>query len=266
MISVTLYGADDFGKVPCLIYVHGFKGFKDWAFVPYCGTFFEKQGFSFLAFNFSHNGISGHSEEFTELNKFRDNTFSLELEETREVIYACSHLGVFGKALHTPIGLIGHSRGGGIAILTGAANKDVGAVASWAGVSTFDRYEKSLKQQWRKDGFIPVKNQRTGQVFELGKALLEDVERHGRSKLNILDAVKNMDKPLLIAHGQEDETVPAYEAEQLNIFGQPGLTTFRLIPRAGHTFGSTHPFNGASPELDELLNVTADFFHRHLKN
>jgi len=42
------------------VYVHGFKGFKDWGFVPYIGETFASKGFAFLTFNFSHNGIESN--------------------------------------------------------------------------------------------------------------------------------------------------------------------------------------------------------------
>lgn len=259
-IDITLYAADQWGKQPCVIYVHGFKGFKDWGFVPYAGEQFAKAGISLLTFNFSHNGIGKNKLEFTEFDKFRINTFSREVAETLEIIDLCTKTSFFGAPLKQPLGIIGHSRGGGIAILAANQNPAIKAVTTWASVSTFDRREKKLKQSWKKKGYIEVSNKRTGQVFQLGKELLDDIERNAKGSLNILNAVKNLNRPLLIVHGQSDETVPFYDAEQINIYGDPLLSNIRLIPNTGHTFGVAHPFTESSNAFDLVLDLSGQFF------
>ncbi|MDH3268405.1 MAG: alpha/beta hydrolase, partial [Ignavibacteria bacterium] len=84
-IRITSYGYENLESAPCLIFVHGFKGFKDWGFWPYTGNYFGNRGFFVLTFNFSNNGVGEKLTEFTELDKFANNTFSLELEELNEV-------------------------------------------------------------------------------------------------------------------------------------------------------------------------------------
>lgn len=264
-LQLTLYGAELLGEVPCLVYAHGFKGFKDWAFVPHAGEYFASRGYAFLCFNFSHNGIGADGETFTELDKFEQNTFLLEMRELQEVIKLVAHTNLLGADLHAPLGLIGHSRGGGIALLTAHQQPEVKAVATWSSVSTFERYPKETVDAWKASGYHEVKNARTEQTFRLGLPILQEVERYGRTKLNILQAVQKLSRPLLLLHGEDDETVPAYEAEQLNIYGDPDLTTLRLIPKTGHTFGAKHPFEGSTLALDQVLEATADFFDLHLK-
>ncbi|MEL6590820.1 MAG: prolyl oligopeptidase family serine peptidase [Bacteroidota bacterium] len=263
-IAISLYGADSFGTKPCLLYAHGFKAFKDWAFVPYTAVYFVKQGFSFACFNFSHNGIGPDGESFTELEAFSQNTFSRELAETKEIIHLLAHTDFFGRYLSKPIGMLGHSRGGGIALLAGQQSRDIKAVSSWAAVSKFNRYAKAQKEQWRKQGYLEVKNSRTGQVLRLGRKLLDDVEKNHRKHLNIQQAVREMKKPLLLIHGAKDETVPYFEGEELNIFSDPRLSQFSLIPDGTHTFGTKHPFVGSTPAFDMVLSQTASFFQTHL--
>src|SRR5205823_7797891 len=60
--------------LPVLIFVHGFKGFKDWGWGPHIGESMARSGFYAVAFNFSHNGVEGNSTEFTRLDKFASNT------------------------------------------------------------------------------------------------------------------------------------------------------------------------------------------------
>jgi len=263
-IALTRYGAESFNTRPCILILHGLKGFKDWGFFPYTADYLDQHGFDVITMNFSHNGIRGHGEEFTELELFEHNTLSLEVEETREVIHLIRNTSFLGEQLTKPLGLIGHSRGGGIALLAGATEPGVHAISTWAAVSTFDRYSKETKDEWKRKGFLEVINSRTGQVLKTGKKLLEDVERYSRTSLNILEAVSKLNKPLLVVHGYQDETVPMYEAEQLNIFANADLTTFRVIPGGGHTFGAKHPFEGSNPQLDQVLEITESFFNKYL--
>lgn len=263
-IAITLYGADKFGTQPCVVYVHGFKGFKDWGFVPYAGNFFAERGLNLITFNFSHNGIGNNPLEFTEFTKFERNTFTREIHETIEIVELVTRTNFFGRDLHHKLGIVGHSRGGGIAILAAEQMHEVSALATWAAVSSFDRYDKKVKQEWRKKGYKEVINSRTGQVFKMGRNMLEDIERNTKDSLNILSAIKNLNKPFFILHGHNDETVPYYEAETINIYAAPNSTRMRLIPNATHTFGAKHPFEGSTEELDLNLSLTADFFLKRL--
>ena len=264
-LAISKYSSGVFGKQPCLIYVHGFKGFKDWGFVPHVGAFFARRGIDLIAFNFSFNGIEGHGEEFTQLDEFAQNTFSREVSETREIINLCRNTQYFGTFLSKPLGLLGHSRGGGVALVAGNGSEDISAVCTWNSISTFDRYEKETKEKWKRQGYIEVVNSRTKQVYKLNVSLLEDLEKNGRKNLHILENAKELKRPLLILHAQHDETVPMYEAEQINIFGADQLTDLRLIPETGHTFGATHPFEGTTDALDLALDYTFDFFSHHLR-
>lgn len=264
-IPISLYGAESLGERPAILYVHGFKGFKDWGFVPYAGNFFAERGFSFFCFNFSHNGIGKDKENLTETDKFEKNTFTLEVSETLEIIHLITHTNFFGKDLHHKLGMIGHSRGGGISILSANRAPKVAAVCTWAAVSNFDRFTKEERQKWRKKGYYEVVNSRTGQMLKLGLPILDDLEKNGRTKLNILQAARSLHRPLLLLHGQEDETIPFFEAEHLNIYGDPNHTLMRIIPNGTHTFGATHPFTETTAPLTQVLEHTLEFFNKHLK-
>ena len=263
-IYISVYSRQPFGQTPCVLYVHGFKGFKDWGFVPYLGESFVQAGLSLVTFNFSHNGIKEHGTEFTEFEKFKQNTFSLEVSEARELIHLCAHTDYFGGYIKDKPGILGHSRGGGIALLAAAQSHEIGATATWASVSSFDRYHKKKRQEWRKRGYMEVVNSRTGQVFQLGLDILNDLEKNAKHSLNIQQAAKKLGHPLLLLHGQNDETIPYFEAEHLNIYAEPELTTMRIIPKAGHTFGAKHPFQETNPALEQTIKLTTDFFLKHL--
>ena len=261
-IRITVYGADNLKSAPCLIFVHGFKGFKDWGFGPYIGDFFAKKGFFVITFNFSHNGIGEGKTEFTELDKFAENTFSLEVAELNEVIDAYLN-SFFGGRSDKGIGIAGHSRGGAIALLTSQSRPEVKAVTVWSSVSKLDRYSERQKEEWRKKGVFNILNTRTNQVMPLSLTLLDDIENNG-DVLNIQNAASNLTKPFLIVHGENDLAVRFQEAEQLFNWSDRENTELVKIDKAGHTFDIKHPFEGSNPKFETVLDKTENFFKTNL--
>jgi len=261
-LRISAFGLKNLETSPCLIFVHGFKGFKDWGFGPYLGKFFADKGFFVVTFNFSHNGVGESRTEFDELDKFAKNIFSLEISELTELIDAYKN-GFFGKTKNQKIGLVGHSRGGAISLLTASQKKDVNALAVWSSVAKLDRYSERQKENWKKKGVFEVLNQRTKQVMRLNLSLLEDIEKNGDTTLNIKRAVADLKRPLLLVHGEQDLAVPIVEGEQLFNWSDKTLTEFQKIPAAGHTFDIKHPFEGSNPKFDKVINLTIDFFNKH---
>jgi uncharacterized protein len=253
------------GPRPVIIYVHGFKGFKDWGSNPHVCESLARRGYYTVAFNFSRNGVEGHHEEFTRLDRFEENTFTREVAELLEIIDAVEGLRLphFERVDAERIGLLGHSRGGGIAILAACREPAVRAVSVWGSVATFDRYTDNQKERWRRDGFLESKNMRTGQEMRLGLGLLRDLELH-RIELDIERAVRQLGRPLLIVHGEQDLSVRIEDGQQLFAAADPSLTEFEPIPRTGHTFGAVHPFEGTTEALDRAVELSARFFARHL--
>ncbi len=261
-IRITVYGSDNLKSAQCLIFIHGFKGFKDWGFGPYIGDYFAKKGFFVITFNFSHNGIGEGKTEFIELDKFAENTFSLEVAELNEIIDAYLS-SFFGGRSDKGIGITGHSRGGAIALLTSQSRPEVKAVNVWSSVSKLDRYSERQKEEWRKKGIFNILNTRTNQVMPLNLTLLEDIEKNSDA-LSIQNAVRNLSKPLLIIHGENDLAVPFQEAEQLLEWSDKENTELVKIDKAGHTFNIKHPFEGSNPKFETVLEKTEKFFRTNV--
>ncbi|HEY6625403.1 MAG TPA: alpha/beta fold hydrolase [Ignavibacteriaceae bacterium] len=262
-IRITSFGYENLELAPCLIFVHGFKGFKDWGFWPYSGNFFAEKGFFVLTFNFSHNGVGDSLTEFTELDKFANNTFSLELEELNEIIDAYLN-NFFGKKSNKRIGIVGHSRGGGDSLIVSSKRKEINAVVLWASVANFNRYTERQANEWRKNGFFEVLNTRTNQMMRLNVSLLEDIEKNKTDLLNLKKAAKNLNKPLLIVHGEQDLSVKIEEGEQIFNWSNKELTEFYKIKATGHTFDITHPIEGSNSKFDSVLEKTLNFFNKNL--
>jgi dipeptidyl aminopeptidase/acylaminoacyl peptidase len=263
VLRITVFGIENLKNAPCIIYVHGFKGFKDWGFVPYMSDYFSNNEFSVITFNFSHNGIGENLLDFDEMDKFAKNTFSLEISELNEVIDAYLR-GFFGDISNNPIGLLGHSRGGVVALLTASMRNEIKAVASWSSISKLERYTERQKEEWKEKGFVEVVNSRTNQLMRLDITLLEDIENNKNTTLNVKQALNNLKKPLLIVHGEQDLTVPIEEANMLYDWSNKKLTEKYFIPAIGHTYDIKHPFEGSNPKFEALLERTKTFFKSYL--
>ncbi|WP_290663001.1 MULTISPECIES: alpha/beta fold hydrolase [Ignavibacterium] len=264
-IRASFYSKDNSNPNSCLILVHGFKGFKDWGFWPYTAEYFSKEGFNVISFNFSHNGVGDSFTEFDEPDKFANNTISLEVNELNEIIDNVSK-GKLNKIKCSSIGILGHSRGGAVSILASASNDSVKALAVWASVAKLDRYTERQKNEWRQKGFIEILNSRTNQMMRMNVALLEDIESNKDSTLNIEKAVKNLNKPFLIIHGEQDLTVPVEEGKLLYEYSDKKLTEFEIIPSSGHTFDIVHPFKSSNNKFERVLEKTLTFFKKNLSN
>src|SRR6267378_1193156 len=134
-------------KKPVLIICHSFMAFKDWGFFPYVGEQFAEKGFGAIAFNFSRNGVEEDEKRITRFDRFEANTFSREIDDLGAVIDAVED-GKIGVGLLDPgkIVLLGHSRGGGVAIIRTAIDRRVGGLVTWSAVSTFDRWTEHQKR------------------------------------------------------------------------------------------------------------------------
>ncbi|MGB9665061.1 MAG: alpha/beta hydrolase family protein [Ignavibacteria bacterium] len=270
LIRGTIFYNENPEKLPCVFIIHGFKGFKDWGYVPFFAQELADNGFFVVTFNFSHNGIGENPFEFTELEKFANNTISLEVSELNELIdyYNQGGFGFDGK--NNPIGLIGHSRGGAIALIqTREAienRKDINvkALALWGTIATFERYTKHQIEIWKKQGYLEVVNTRTNQVMRLNKVLLDDFEEN-RERFNLINCISKVNIPILIIHGDQDLTVPLNEAYQLYNASDKNLTELVVIPAAGHTFNIVHPYQGSNPQFEQVKALTIDFLIKNLK-
>lgn len=251
-------------QTPVVVILHGFKGFKDWGFIPYVAEEICNGGFTAVRFNCSHNGIGNSVDQFTELEKFAENTISNEIADIRAVLNEIEQntTGLFGDVYPGAIGLLGHSRGGGTAILAAVDDPRILAVVGWAAVSTFNRLGMD-REQWRREGRIQVKNSRTGQDLPLNYSFIEDLERHPE-EYDVIKSAKKLKAALLLVHAEDDATVPIEEMDAIFQGSNMDDNRYYRMSTGGHTFGATHPFQSQTQDLQNALIPTLDWFERHL--
>lgn len=252
LINESLIGEQDL-----IIIVHGFKGFMDWGFFPTAAEYFASKGFPVLSFNFSHNGVGEDLLNFSQLDKFALNTYSLEVDELGELIDAFGN-NYFGKRNKTKVNLIGHSRGG-LSVIINSQNDLVRSFVTWAGISKIDRFSKRQKDEWRKTGSFGILNTRTNQMMNLSTNMLEDIELNSENKLNIKKVLELNNKPFLILQGEQDLAVKVEEAQELKRWAGDNAKV-EMLPATGHTFDIKHPFEELTENFSKVLNKTNNFF------
>ena len=250
------------GPHPVVIFAHGFKGFKDWGPFDLIARSFARSGFCFVKFNFAWNGTTPDATtDFADLEAFGNNNFTKELDDLKVVIDLLHNRPEWNTDTKK-IFLIGHSRGGGIALLKAAEDARVKGVITWAAVAGFARHisVEDIKR-WREAGVFYVENSRTGQQMPLYPQLYEDFYRN-RHRLNIVKAAGKVAGKMLVVHGDADDTVPVSHAHEI-LSGSPG-SQILILPGADHSFGAAHPYTATELPSDfrKVVEATISFIHQ----
>lgn len=248
-------------ELPCVLILHGFKGFMDWGFFPELATRLVLRGIAAVSFNFSGSGVGEDPCEISEDEAFFNNTPSREVEDVGRVRAWIEARGLSGID-PARCAIFGHSLGGAVAFLHAAVRRDYRAVVVWAPIGDFARRRGDVAK-WREQGYSEITNGRTGQVHRLGVGWLNDVENNA-SALDISKACGRLSTPTLICHGREDEAVPLEEVETLYRAFQPDVAHFLAIADTGHTFGAKHPLTEVGADLETVLSETVETFATHL--
>jgi len=172
-----------------------------------------------------------------------DNLYSMAIDKTR--VY-----------------LIGHSRGGGIVLIKGSEDKRITAIAAWASVSEcktpWGSWTKEKIQHWEETGVDYYTNSRTKQQMPLYYQLYEDFQNN-KERLDILKAAKNLNIPLLVCHGTEDEAVPVANAHLIQKAAQNAEL---FLVESDHVFGRKHPWTTTElpHAMQAVVTKTIGFF------
>ncbi len=239
-----------------VLFVHGYMGFKDWGCWNLVEDYFLNLGFGFCKYNVSHNGCSTEdSQNFVDLDSFSINNYSYELKDLDAVInYISQQIQPLPELL-----VIGHSRGGGVALLT-ANDSRIKKVATWASISDIgSRFPAGeALDEWKKTEYYHRKNGRTHQEMPHHFSQYLDFKTN-EEKLDIEEVTKGIQKPLLLIHGDADKSVRMEEGKALAEWTK---TDLKIIENAAHTFGSSHPWleDNLPEQMEQVCRITAQFF------
>ncbi|GJM21000.1 MAG: hypothetical protein DHS20C15_09150 [Planctomycetota bacterium] len=235
-------------SLPLVVICHGFKGFADWGFFPHLADALSGPGREVLRFDYSHNGVASHDPE----------VFSrLDLFERQSLTRHVADLGLLLDELagSRPVWLVGHSMGGGVAVMRAADDARVAGLATLNGISHAQRMPPEALAQFAALGRVEIPNARTGQIMPLGRAWFDDVDA-----ITLSDDARRVTQPALVLQGASDTTVLPEEGRRLAQW----LGNARLceIPEGDHTFGAKHPWLGWTKPLRRALAELQAFLPR----
>ena len=241
-VRALLEGPDD---APAVLVAHGFKGFAGWGFFPWLAARLVAQGLRAVRVDFSHNGVE--ARDFDRLDLFLLDTPTRHQED----------LAALAAAVPGPLGLLGHSRGGADVLVFGAREPRVRAVVTLAAVVAHAPPTAGQEAELRTQGFVGVRNARTGQLMPVGRPAFE-----AAAQPDVLREAAARAVPTLAFHGTEDASVPPAALDAL-AQALPHARVRRL-EGADHTLGARHPFAGPPPQLVTFATEAAAFLARHL--
>ena len=245
-----------------VVVLHGFKGFRTWGVWPSLTRVIAAHGHAAVNVDFSHNGVGADGVDYSALELFREQKHSRNVDEIRMVLDALADGSLTGKKIRR-VGLVGHSRGGGEAVLAAAEDERVRALVTWAAIADIPgRWTAEEIEAWHRGEDVVVENVRTRHRMPIAPAYWEDVEAN-RERLDIPAAAARVTVPWLIVHGDADPTVPVEEAHRL--YEAAGDSAeLMTVEGADHTFGMKHPYAGATPELRTVVEATLEWLDEHL--
>lgn len=239
-----------------VLFVHGFMGFKDWGCWNLVQEYFVKQGFGFCKYTISHGGQTlDEPIDFHDLSSFSKNCYSYEVDDLQHILnWLENQFDVLPE-----ICLIGHSRGGGIALLTSSDNR-VKRITTWAAIDDIGKRfsDQQDLETWKEKGVKYILNSRTNQRMPILYSNFLDFQKN-KEKLNIEKACIGSKVKTLVIHGDQDTSVEIAEGYAIASWLKSNLT---VIPGANHTFGSSQPWNSENmPEhLEKVCQLTSTFF------
>lgn len=263
VLTDIFYSEQD--NCPVVIYAHGINGFKDWGNFDLIAEQFAEAGFTFIKFNFSHNGTTPQQpEDFADLEAYGRDNYTIQLDDLETVIdWAASSDNTFAEAINPDkIMLLGHSKGGTMVLLKAAEDIRVQAVAAWAAPAAcktpWGKWDEEKMKEWEHSGVQYLTNGRTKQEMPLYYQLYQDYVEN-EQRFNLEEAVKALKIPMLICHGTDDPAVPVEQAYEIHHW-KPEAEIFTLP--TDHVFGRKHPWtNNNLPEpMQSVINKTIAFF------
>lgn len=249
-IHATLTTPRERGRVPLVVLVHGFKGFRNWAFFPFAAQHFASLGAFVLRFDFAYNGMQGSNDRVLSESDFAVNTVTQECADLSVVLKSIesdNHLtALLDSCWDGRIHLIGHSRGAAITLISAAEYAaiqghfaHISKIVLWNPVGSLARWTERQKKIWLSDGFVTVENSRTKQLLRMDASYVKDIDNN-LERFNLATHLNQLAERTLVVHAAQDVTVPLKESRKL-IDRSGSHVHLQVIDNTGHTFGITHP-------------------------
>lgn len=249
--------------VACALLLHGYKGYKDYGFIPVLANDLCERGVLVHRFNFSTSGMTNDIETFARADLFELDTWTRQVNDVRRIARAVREGEIAGSGF--AMFLIGHSRGGATALLSAGRHRDELGLAGVATINAVDRccrMREDEQQATLERGYMMTESARTKQQLRIDagwlREQLELPEDH-----DVLLQGSRCGIPACILHGVADDAVTMDAglaiAHKLN-------TPLIELENANHVLNMLNPSDVNGPRSEPLLKSTdaiARFIAQH---
>ncbi len=262
---------DNNNSTAIFLFLHGFKSFRNWGFIPYICEKIAEEGLITINLDFSLNGVISENPMQFDIEIFANNTVSQEISDVDLLISIFRNPTLWNDELteilnnwNGKIILCGHSRGAGISIVEATKHIEIERLVLLSPIANFNRYTNRMTKKWIEQGFLEFNDPSSGQKLKLNATYIEDILNNS-NKYNLKRIVQILDLPILIIQGDNDLSTPLKEGEELcenykkNIENKRNPCNFVIIKKANHLFNSHHPFDKSNLYLDEVIKNIKDF-------
>ena len=236
--------------------VHGYKGFREWGNWKGVAERWAKEGWEVTRVDFSHNGhVPPFLETCLDEEAWSANRYHIERDEVAHALAQIDQGDL-------PIVVMGHSRGGAMAMLGAQQHVLQGGrmdgISLWAPVADLvSRLPKGAAlEAWKSSNRLEVLNGRTGQTLVHPYAFYTDTMQRAE-ELSVERAAKATSCPTLVIHGTLDPAVHLSEGKRVCEWVPNG--SFEPIVDADHVFGMRHPW----PDARDWPTHLEEAWHRH---
>ena len=249
-----------------VLLAHGFRGYKDYGFIPVLAQRLADEGFLSHRFNFSHSGMD-HGHGHFNPDTFSGDTWNHQVADLLSVIKAINEGRLEGGG--RPLMLFGHSRGGVTCLLAAGRHSDDPSLSHLRGLVTAatpvdaSRLKDSEREAFLRHGHIEVPSSRTGQTLRIDSAWLREQQADPEGH-DVVTQAGRVRVPVGIVHGLDDSTVDSEDAVYLaEAVGERAI--MRLIDGGNHVFNTPNPADldsTPSAPLQKLQQHVVDLFNR----
>ncbi|MFK7789545.1 MAG: alpha/beta hydrolase family protein [Phycisphaeraceae bacterium] len=255
----THWPSDGGEVIGALICCHGFKGYKDYGFFPLLCDHAARRGLGAIRFNFSHSGMTNTTDTFERAELFEKDRWGRQITDLRAVFEDAAPM------LALPRVVFGHSRGGVTSTLFAGHDipSQLAGLITAAAPDYACKMDDLVRDQLRAEGRLLSPSGRTGQKLYVGLDWLEEIERDPELYDPVLAAAQ-IKCPMLILHGDEDETVPLDCATSLHKAAMPH-GELAIIEGGNHVFNCPNPLpsdtslDTCPTQTRELIEKTIEF-------
>ncbi|MBZ9569768.1 alpha/beta hydrolase [Patescibacteria group bacterium] len=221
---------------------HGFTGDKsEWGRFDKTAEAFNEAGYNVLAFDFSGSGESDDDSL----------TVGKQVDDLN-----CAIKFVLDKGFED-IGLLGLSLGGLVSLKTYSPEKNIETMVLWAPVTAKKenyvikkKFSPEELKELREKGYIT-------KIMEAGvrkKIIIDKQMIYDRETVDQKELLSNIDCPILIIHGNQDESVPLEDSKRAIKYLSPE-SKLEIIEEADHQF---------TEQLDTIISLTTNWFKQRL--